>query len=113
MKAEGKKRPVQRGRAVALPVYFSGVQSAALSELARHFLNRPGRRPSQKAFVVQRLVSFALRDIQHTRAVWDAFLRYCEAEGFPGPEEKLILLDRQIELAWATSKAARELRGVK
>ena len=113
MKAKGKKRPVLRGRKVCLAVVFSSVQSAALGELARNVTLGHRRGALDKKFVVQRLVSFALRDIQHTRAVWDAFRNYCEAEGFSGPSERQVLLDRQIELAWATSPAARELRGVK
>src|SRR5688500_18188538 len=115
MKAKTKTRN-RRQRAIVLTLRFTGVQADKLAKIGATYWgwqNRGMRKAVQQAFVVERLVTFALRDVDRTLATYGAFIAYCESEGFRGLPARRELLDRQIEQAWARSRAAKQLRGVR
>ena len=110
MKAVRKSK--LRGRKMQIVVQFSAVEMAALSRLGKRFFGS-GHPDAPKGDLVNaavhRLLLLSLRDVDRSVETWSAFLRYCEAEGFTEPPQKLALLHRQIEQAWAASSAAREM----
>ena len=97
-----------------VPLCLWSRSTAALAALAKNFWghNAGLKTGAMQAMSVHRIVGLALRDIERTRVTWTAFTKYCEAEDFNG-QARWELLDRQIEQAWATSTAAKALRGAR
>jgi len=103
------------GRAAQVLVRFTGVEAAALEKLGVKFFT-PLKKTTRDDFIEMtalRLVGFALRDVDRSVATWRAFLDYCHAEGFTEAHQKREVQNRQIETAWATSRAAKELRAAR
>lgn len=93
-------------------VEFSGAEAAALASLGKRFFGSNHPHAAKGDLVnatAHRLLLLALRDVDRTVATWETFLNYCVAEGFTEQPQKLALLHRQIEHAWAASPSARQM----
>jgi hypothetical protein len=106
------RKPKLRGRKMQIVVEFSGAEAAALARLGRKFFGCRHPHAGKGDLVnatAHRLLLLALRDVDRSVATWETFLNYCVAEGFTENAQKVALLHRQMESAWAASPAAREL----